>query len=138
MTVVRLTRVVQFSAAHRYYRPEWSAEENRQVFGACVNDHGHRYTCGVTVRGTPDPTTGMLINLAELDRVLREEVSERFDHKHLNLDVSEFGYGKIVPTVESLAVFIWERVAGRLPDGVALERVRVEEDPTLSAEYQGG
>jgi 6-pyruvoyltetrahydropterin/6-carboxytetrahydropterin synthase len=139
MPLAYLTRVVQFSAAHRYFRPEWTAERNAEVFGACAREHGHGHTyrCLVTVRGTPDPVTGMVMDLGALDRVLAEEVVQRFDHRHLNLDVPEFAYGRTVPTGEMLCVDIWGRVAARLPAGCALARVRVEEEPALWAEYRG-
>lgn len=139
MSDVKLTRVVSFSAAHRYYRPDWSPERNLDAFGACANEHGHghNYRCYVTVAGTLDADTGMITDLQELDRVLREEIVTRFDHRHINLDVPEFAYGKQVPTGEALAVFIWGRIAGRLPSGVRLVRVRVREDATLYADYEG-
>ena len=139
MSDVKLTRVVSFSAAHRYYRPDWSPERNAAAFGACANEHGHghNYRCYVTVAGPLKADTGMVMDLEDLDRVLREEIVTRFDHRHINLDVPEFGYGKQVPTGEALAVFIWERIASRLPSGVRLVRVRVREDATLYADYEG-
>lgn len=139
MTTVRLTRVVVFSAAHRYFRPDWSPEKNAEVFGACANEHGHghRYECHLTVVGPVDEETGMVVRLDDLDRVLRKEISDRLDHKHINHDVPEFAFGKQLPTCEALAVHLWQRIAQRLPDGVRLERVRVQEDPRLFAEYDG-
>ncbi len=139
MGIAHLTRVVAFSAAHRYYRPEWSPERNESVFGLCAREHGHghSYRCRVTVSGPVDPQTGMLIDLAELDRILQEEVRDPLDHRHLNHDVPEFGYGRQIPTAEALAVYIWQRIAPRLPEPVRLERVRVEEDWDLFAEYRG-
>lgn len=139
MSTVYLTRVVQFSAAHRYFRPEWSAARNAEVFGASASPHGHGHTyqCRVTVKGTPDPVTGMVVDLALLDRVLREEVLQRFDHRHLNHDVPEFAFGQSVPTGEALCLDIWRRVAARLPAGCALDTVRVQEEPALFAEYRG-
>jgi 6-pyruvoyltetrahydropterin/6-carboxytetrahydropterin synthase len=139
MPIAYLTRVVQFSAAHRYYRPEWDTTRNAETFGACAREHGHGHTyrCGVTVRGNPDPMTGMIVDLEVLDRILHDEVIRRFDHRHLNLDVPEFAYGRTVPTGEMLAVEVWQRVAARLPAGCALDCVRVEEEPALWAEYRG-
>jgi 6-pyruvoyltetrahydropterin/6-carboxytetrahydropterin synthase len=133
-----LTRRTTFAAAHRYRIPEWSDEDNARTFGACSrpNYHGHSYTCDVTVSGAPDATTGMLIDLAILDRILEEEVRSRFDHANINLDVPEFADGKLVPTGEMLARYIFERVESRLAGsagGVRLERVTVAEDSTLSA-----
>jgi 6-pyruvoyltetrahydropterin/6-carboxytetrahydropterin synthase len=139
MSTAYLTRVVQFSAAHRYFRPEWSEAKNAEVFGSCAREHGHGHTyrCLVTVRGTPDPVTGMVMDLGLLDRVLAEEIVERFDHRHLNLDVPEFAYGRTVPTGEMLCMDVWRRVAARLPQGCTPALVRVQEDPMLWAEYRG-
>jgi 6-pyruvoyltetrahydropterin/6-carboxytetrahydropterin synthase len=139
MAEVLLTRVVTFSAAHRYYRPEWSRQRNVETFGPCANEHGHGHTyhCHVTVAGPLNRDTAMVMNLAELDRVLQEEVLERFDHRHMNFDVPEFAPGKQIPTSEALAVFVWRRIAKRLPSGIRLKRVRVQEDPFLYAEYDG-
>ena len=139
MPFAQLTRRVSFAAAHRYRRPEWSDERNRAVFGACANPsyHGHGYTCTVTVRGSIDDSTGMIVDLGVLDRILAEEVVARFDHRNINLDVPEFADGALVPTGENLARFIFERVRGRLPSGVQLVRVEVREDATLSASYDG-
>jgi 6-pyruvoyltetrahydropterin/6-carboxytetrahydropterin synthase len=139
MTTVRLTRVVGFSAAHRYYRPDWSADRNREVFGPCAGEHGHghNYECAVTVSGPLDAETGMVINLQALDRILDEEIRSRFDHRFINHDVPEFGPGGMIPTGEHLAVYLWERISGRLPTGITLRRVRVQEDHHLYVDYYG-
>lgn len=135
----RLTRVVRFSAAHRYWRPEWSPERNVEVFGACANEHGHghNYRCHVTLAGAVAAATGMLMDLNTLDALLDREVRRRFDHRHINHDIPEFAPGGQIPTAEALAVYIWNRLAPELPDGVRLETVRVEEEPDLYAEYHG-
>jgi len=139
MPVARLTRVVPFCAAHRYFRPEWSAERNLEVFGSCSSEHGHGHTyyCRVTVSGPVAEDTGMVMNLRDLDRVLHEEVTKRLDHRFINHDVPEFAFGKAIPTGEALAVYLWKRIADRLPGGVRLECVRVQEEPHLYAEYRG-
>lgn len=134
-----LTRVVTFSAAHRYHRPEWSDERNRAAFGACANEHGHGHTyrCAVTVTGPLDPDTSMILNLDDLDEILHEEVTSPLDHQHLNHAVAEFASGRTVPTAEALAVYVWKRVRPRLPAGVRLHRVRIREDESLHADYYG-
>ena len=131
----QLSRRVEFAAAHRYRRPDWSDERNRAVFGPCANPnfHGHDYTCTVTVRGAIDETTGMIVDLGALDRILDDEIFSRFDHRNINLDVPEFADGRLVPTGENIARFIFERVEPRLPAGVELVRVDLAEDDTLSA-----
>ncbi len=72
MARASLTRRVTFAAAHRYRRPEWSNERNTEVFGLCAreNYHGHSYVCDLTVTGEIDDTTGFIIDLGDLDRIL--------------------------------------------------------------------
>jgi 6-pyruvoyltetrahydropterin/6-carboxytetrahydropterin synthase len=133
-----LTRRVAFAAAHRYRRPDWSDERNQKTFGNCAwqNYHGHSYVCDVTVTGDIDHATGMIIDLGLLDDVLRVEVRERFDHRNINLDVPEFADGRLVPTGEELARFIFERVQRGLGDAARVVEVVVAEDATLSASYR--
>jgi 6-pyruvoyltetrahydropterin/6-carboxytetrahydropterin synthase len=137
MPSASLTRRISFSAAHRYSRPDWSDEKNVSTFGACAwpNYHGHTYVCDVTVVGPIDDTTGFVVDLGVLDEILRKQVKERFDHRNINLDVPEFGDGKLVPTGENLARFIFERVSKELPRPSAVLRVTVGEDESLSATY---
>ena len=143
MPLASLTRRVHFAAAHRYRRPDWSDEKNAAVFGACARPsfHGHTYACDVTVRGPIDEETGFVVDLGLLDRVLAEEVRERFDHRNLTLDVPEFADGGLIPTGENLARLIHGRVQRRLDDAlgggrVTVARVTVAEDATLSATYE--
>ena len=133
-----LTRRIRFSAAHRYRIAEWSDERNAAVFGACArpNYHGHSYVCDVTVRGELDPTTGFIVDLGRLDRILEAEVRDRFDHRNINLDVPEFRDGAMVPTGENLARFICERVQASLGSDAVVTEVRVAEDDTLSATFR--
>jgi 6-pyruvoyltetrahydropterin/6-carboxytetrahydropterin synthase len=134
-----LSRVVGFRALHRLYRPDWTQARNRETFGPLSDapGHVHDYQCAVTVTGALEPLRGMVMDLVELDRILQEEVVARFDGRHLNLDVPEFAYGQTLPTCEALAAHVYARVAGRLPAGVSLERVRIAEDPTLYGECTG-
>ena len=136
---VFLTRTVGFHATHRYYKPDWTAEVNRDRFGRAGDEpgHPHDYTCAVTVAGRPDPATGMLVDVPELDRLLAELVVVPLDGKHINLDVADFAYGRLLPTCEALARYLFERIEPRLPAGVELARVRVAEDATLHADCTG-
>jgi len=133
-----LTRTVSFRALHRYYRPDWSEARNREVFGRLADPpgHGHNYQCAVTIAGRLDET-GMIVDLALLDRILQEEVLTPFAGKHFNLDVPAFASGRPLPTCEAIAAYLFRRIAARLPNGVALERVRIAEDPTLYADCTG-
>ncbi len=139
MPIGYLTRAVQFAASHRYYRPEWSDEENRRRFGsgALPEGHGHNYRCEVTVAGPIDAQTGMVMDLPELDRLLDEEVVSRFHDRHINTAAPEFAPGAALPTTENLAVYVLTKLSPRLPAHVRLHRVRVQEDSDLWSEVYG-
>jgi 6-pyruvoyltetrahydropterin/6-carboxytetrahydropterin synthase len=136
---VSLTRTVGFRAVHRFYRPDWSESRNREAFGALSDPpgHPHDYRCAVTVSGPIHGRMGMVVDLAELDRILQEEVVARLHGKHLNEDVPGLAYGEMLPTCEVIAVDVYRRIAARLPRDVTLERVRIMEEPTLYADCTG-
>ena len=137
--MILLTRRATFSAAHYYWNPAWTEEENQRVFGKCANrnGHGHNYTIEVTIAGEPDPVTGFVADLKWLKAVMEDELLEAWDHRHLNLEVPEFA--DKIPTTENLAIAAWERLAPAIEvvAGVRLSRVRIYENPELFAEYRG-
>ena len=104
---VAVFRKEHFNAAHRLFRPEWSDEENTRVFGKCAlpHYHGHNYELIVKVVGEPDPKTGYVIDLKQLSDLVREKVINKFDHKNLNLDTTEFQ--NLNPTAENIVVVIY-------------------------------
>ena len=127
------TRRFTFSAGHRYHVAQWSDDENARAFGRLTVPHGHNYTLDVTVRGSIDPRTGMVIDLSELKEIVNATVIERFDHADLNADAL---FRDRIPTTENIALAVWELLAPKLgPDRLA--RVRVWEDPTLFVDYDG-
>jgi 6-pyruvoyltetrahydropterin/6-carboxytetrahydropterin synthase len=128
---VRITRRATFAAAHILCRDDWSAEQNREVFGACATDHGHNYVIEVTVAGALDAETGMVVNLKHVDGVLRREFIDAVDHRHLNRDV-EF-MRRVIPTAENVAMAAFHRLAPHLKPA-RLVRVRVVETENNSAE----
>ena len=134
--MVYLTRKIEFSASHRYENPAFSAEENRRIFGKCNNPHGHghNYALEVTVAGEPDPTTGMVLDLSELKKILEQEVMQRMDHRHLNYEVPELA-GQI-PTCENVARVIWQLLEPKIRQG-RLHRVRLYESEDLFADCYG-
>lgn len=134
--MVLLTRKAEFSAAHFYFNPAWSEEENERIFGKCANrkGHGHNYTLEVTVAGDPDPVSGFVVDLKQLKDILESEVISVYDHRHLNYEVPEFA--TTVPTTENIAVAIWRRLDGKIPNA-KLHRVRIYEMPDLFADFYG-
>jgi 6-pyruvoyltetrahydropterin/6-carboxytetrahydropterin synthase len=136
---IELERRYRFSAAHRYYRPEWSEAENAERFGKCAwgSGHGHNYRVTLRIAGNPDPETGFVVDLPALDRLVRERVLEVVDHRHLNEAIAEFASGGRIPSCENLVVWIREQIADGLPPGARLTGVRVAEDDDLSASWRG-
>ncbi len=133
--MVYLTRRASFSAAHRLWSKDLTEEENIALYDKCANPngHGHNYVLEVTVRGTPDAHTGMVLNLTELKDAMNEQVVKWVDHKHLNHDVPWLE-GRI-PTTEILAIAFWERLEHALPTGLLYE-VKVYETENNIASYR--
>ena len=140
--VAHLTRRYDFAASHRLDSKALSADENRRVYGKCNNPyvHGHNYSLEVTVAGPISGTTGMVVNLADLDRVVREEILDRFDHTNLNVDVENFRGA--APTSENLIVEIHRLLCNRWGREAALREARLakvllQETGRNSFEYLG-
>jgi 6-pyruvoyl-tetrahydropterin synthase len=129
MPTAYLTRIVEFTASHRF--------PDVPEFAGAAHDHSHRYRCAVTVKGVFDPSRGGVMSLSALDVLLRREVVEHFDERHINKDIATFAAGTWIATGEALAVYLWERIVPGLPRGVLLHRVRIEEGPHLYSEYRG-
>ena len=132
---LELGRRYHFSASHRLHSPKLSAEENFRIYGKCNNPfgHGHNYTVEVRLSGQVDPATGMISNLADLDKFVNENVIEPFDHRSLNEEVPAFQ--NAVPTTEILCNEIFQRLKS-FPHA-KLEAVLVQETANNSFEYAG-
>jgi 6-pyruvoyltetrahydropterin/6-carboxytetrahydropterin synthase len=100
-----------FDAAHTLRR-EIEAEGSRRI-------HGHTYHAEVTLSGTIDPVTGMVVDLG-LVRAAIEQLRPRLDH-HLLDEVEGLGPA----TLENLASYIWRAMAESLP---GLVQVRIWRD----------
>jgi 6-pyruvoyltetrahydropterin/6-carboxytetrahydropterin synthase len=134
-----ITKKIEFSASHVCSNPRLTADENRALFGAASNPHGHghNYVVEVTLSGDPDPVTGMVFDLKELKDLLTRQVVNPYDHRFLNREVSPFD--RVVPTTENIAIDIWNRVEGHLAGTRArLHGIRVYETPDLYVDYFGG
>ncbi len=107
---ITANRRAHFNAAHRLHRADWSEEKNQEIFGKCNNPHyhGHNYELIVGVIGEIDPETGYLIDLKVLKDIIKEEVEDALDHKNLNIEVPEFK--NLNPTVENIAVVIYNKI----------------------------
>ncbi len=137
--MIYVCRKEHFNAAHKLYNPNWSEEKNKEVFGPCANHnwHGHNFELLVTVKGTPDPDTGFVIDLKKLSSLIRDEVVEKLDHKNLNVDV-DFMQGKMA-SCENLAMEIWKILDPQITQmsKARLHCITLYETPRNYVEYFG-
>jgi 6-pyruvoyltetrahydropterin/6-carboxytetrahydropterin synthase len=131
---VRITRAIEFSSSLRLWRSELSEAENRRLFGAQAERHGHNYRLEVSLCGEPDPRTGMLVDLKQVKDVLEREVMARFDHRDLNGDTPYFE--KQPASAENLARVIFDLLQRAFPG--LLERVRLYEGPDHWVDVERG
>ncbi|MBI3004049.1 MAG: 6-carboxytetrahydropterin synthase [Ignavibacteriales bacterium] len=134
--MVYVTRRETFSASHRLYNPKLTEEQNVELFDKCANPngHGHNYVLEVTVVGNPEQDTGYVIDLKDLKQLVRSEIIQKVDHKHLNHDV-DFLKGTI-PTSENIARAFWEILQSKIR-GARLFSIRLRETENNSVEYRG-
>ena len=134
-----ITRKAEFCASHVCAQPQLSEEQNLRLYGLAANPkgHGHNYQLEVTLSGRPDPATGMIFDLKKLKEIINREVVDPMDHRFLNHEVSPFD--RIVPTVENLAIEIWNRLEPHFSNGVParLHNVRLYETDDLYVDYSG-
>ena len=133
-------RKEHFNAAHKLWNTKWSKEKNVQVFGPCANEnwHGHNFELIVTIKGRPEPETGFVVDLKQLSNLIRSEITEKVDHKNLNLDVP-FMKGKMA-SCENLISEFWKILNPLVPNlnpKAALYRLRLYETPRNFVDYYG-
>ncbi|MDH7446868.1 6-pyruvoyl trahydropterin synthase family protein [Aquimarina sp. 2201CG14-23] len=133
---IKACRKAHFNAAHRLYRKDWSDEKNFQIFGKCSNPlyHGHNYELIVGVTGDIDPETGFLIDLKILKQYIKSEVEDYMDHKNLNEEVIEFK--DLNPTVENIAIVIWNKLRKKIAPQYDIE-VTLYETPRNFVIFNG-
>jgi len=136
MAQVYITKRAHFSAAHRLHSEQLDEKQNEKIYGLCNNPygHGHNYELEITIKGEPDPVTGMIMDLKELKDIINKEIVDKMDHKHLNYDVDFMK--DIVPTAENIAIVIWNRLKAKIKTGELYE-VKVYETPRNIAVYRG-
>lgn len=132
-----INRRAQFSASHRYWLPELSDAENQKKFGLCTRapGHGHNYELFVSMAGELDEY-GMVLNLSDVKKIIKREVTDQLDFSYLNDVWPEFQIDRAeagLSTTENIARVIWQRLAPYLP----ITNVQLFETSTLWADYQG-
>jgi 6-pyruvoyltetrahydropterin/6-carboxytetrahydropterin synthase len=133
---MKVCRRVNFNAAHRLYRPDWSDEQNNEVYGKCNNPnfHGHNYVMEVWVEGEVDSETGYVIDLKILKQIINEHIVNEFDHKNLNLDCKEFE--SLIPTAENIIAVSWKKLRKALDPKYGI-KLKLWETENNIFEYDG-
>lgn len=136
MPRVTVSRKEHFNAAHRLYNKSWSDEKNEAVFGKCNNPnwHGHNYEVIVSLTGEPDADTGYVYDMKKLSDLIKIKVLDRFDHKNLNLDVTEFK--NLNPTAENIVKVIYDLLRPEIEDEYEM-KITLYETERNFVEYPG-
>lgn len=137
--MVYVSRREHFNAAHKLYNPNWSPEQNKEVFGPCANEyyHGHNFEIVITVKGKPDPQTGFVLDMKVLGSIMKKEIIEKLDHRNINMEV-EFMQGKMA-SCEILVMEIWnimERELAKVTEA-KMHCIKLIETPKNFVEYYG-
>ncbi len=135
--MVYITKRLKFSASHRLYSPELTEIENKLTYGKCGDSctHGHNYILEITVSGEINESTGMILNIIELKKIVMDRIIQRIDHKFINNDVP-FLAG-VIPTLENLVIEFWKMVNSHIPNNCNLYKIKLYETENNFAEYFG-
>lgn len=117
---IELEHRFSFEAAHRL--PNVPADHK------CARLHGHSFQATIQVRGPLDDAMGWLLDYGEIKRFV-EPLRRELDHHYLN-EIA----GLENPTSENIAIWIWQRLDGRLPH---LAAVSIAETCRNSCTYRG-
>ena len=129
-----LTKKYHFCASHKYGNDYWTREKNLEVFGKDHNNHGHNYILEVSVTGPVNPDTGWLVDLKDLNHIVKSNVVKILDHSQIEEDIEWFK-GK-QPSSEMLVIWIWEQIEKDFKEA-KLHKIRLVETHTIQTDYYG-
>ena len=144
MSNIRITKQFNFETGHALYGYD----------GKCKNVHGHSYKLSVTVIGKPitdnsNVKFGMVIDFTDLKKIVKEEIVDQFDHAtvfnkntpHIELakELQSRDHHVILvdyqPTSENMVIDFANRIKNRLPQGIELHSLKLQETETSYAEW---
>lgn len=141
---IKITKIFSLEMAHALLEHD----------GPCKNIHGHSYRLEITVSGEPKnepghPKDGMVMDFADLKKIVNEKIIERFDHALVlnirspqnKIEGFEEYFGKIIftvyqPTCENLLLDMKAKIEMNLPSNVKLSRVVLRETESSFAEWE--
>ena len=129
-----ITKKYHFSASHKYGNAYWSEHKNLEVFGKDFNNHGHNYILEVSIKGPVNPETGWLIDLGDLNEIVKTNVVNILDHSQIEEDIEWFKDKQ--PSSENIVIWAWEKIEPLIEEG-KLYRLRLVETHSIHTDYYG-
>ena len=130
-----ITKQYKFCSAHRYWNAKWSKDKNRDIFGEDIKLHGHNYLLDIQISGPINPESGFIIDLKNLDSIVKTYVIDVMDHSQIEKDIAWFESQQ--PSTENMVIFIWQQIAHRIPKPSTLYSIKLQETPTIFTKYFG-
>ena len=130
----QITKQYKFCAAHKYWNDDWDKEKNIEVFHKDIKLHGHNYDLDVTVKGPINKDSGFIINLRDLNKIVKENVISILDHSLIH---DHPWFINKQPSTENLVLFIWEQISPHIIDPAKLYSIKLRETRTIFTEYYG-
>ena len=133
--MIYLTKQYKFCAAHKYWNKDWSDQKNIEVFDEDVKVHGHNYTLSITVKGEINSSSGFIVDIKKLNKIISKYIIDIFDHSQIEKDIDWFKNKQ--PSTENMLVFMWDEIVNKIPSGAVLHCIKLRETPTIFSEYYG-
>ena len=133
--MIYLTKQYKFCAAHKYWNKDWSDQKNIEVFDEDVKVHGHNYSLSITVKGKINNSSGFIVDIKKLNKIISKYIIDIFDHSQIEKDIDWFKNKQ--PSTENMLVFMWDEIVDRIPSGAILHCIKLRETPSIFSEYYG-
>ncbi|MBN9543315.1 MAG: 6-carboxytetrahydropterin synthase [Alphaproteobacteria bacterium] len=135
-SLLKLVYTYHFRCGYRLYNPQMNDQENIILYGNSQNPNGMggNFTLKLTLFGTIDPVSGMIVKPAKINDAVNEHVLSKINYKFLNKDVAEFEH--IPPTIENMAVVIWDWITKKI-NSKNLLSITITSQEGVEVEYTG-
>ena len=130
----QITKQYKFCAAHKYWNDNWDDAKNLKIFDDDIKLHGHNYDLYITIKGPTNSDSGFIINLKDLNEIVKNKVISKLDHSLIQDNPWFFNKQ---PSTENLVVYIWEQIVDRIEFPAKLYCIKLRETGTIFTEYYG-
>ena len=132
--MLHITKQYKFCAAHKYWNSKCDESTNEDIFGDDIKLHGHNYDLYVSISGPINSDSGFIINLKDLNKIVKEKVISVLDHSIIQ---ENSWFKDKQPSTENLVIFIWEQIENQIPSPARLYCIKLRETGTIFTEYYG-